>query len=90
METLTGFLIVCVGAGIGRMLRHGITLAALRLFGAGFPYGTLAVNVVGSAVMGLVVGVFAAVTSKARISGCLSPQGFWAASPPSRASRWTP
>ena len=60
METLTGFLIVCVGAGIGGMLRHGVTLAALRLFGVGFPYGTLAVNVVGSAVMGLAVGVFAA------------------------------
>lgn len=60
MEILIGFIVVCVGAGIGGMVRHGMTLVALRLFGTGFPYGTLAVNVLGSAVMGLVVGVFAA------------------------------
>lgn len=60
METLTGFMLVCVGAGIGGMLRHGMTLAALRLFGSAFPYGTLGVNILGSAAMGIVVGTFAA------------------------------
>lgn len=60
MEALTGFAVVCAGAGLRGMLRHGITLAALRLFGAGFPYGTLVVNILGSAVMGLVIGTFAA------------------------------
>ncbi len=40
-------------------MRHAVNLAALRWFGAGFPYGTLAINVIGSALMGLVAGWFA-------------------------------
>jgi CrcB protein len=42
------------------MLRHGVGLASLRLLGPGFPYGTLFVNIVGSALMGLAVSLFAA------------------------------
>lgn len=53
------YLIVFLGAGIGGMMRHGMNLAALRLFGAGFPYGTLAVNVIGSFLMGLVAEYWA-------------------------------
>ncbi|BBK29801.1 putative fluoride ion transporter CrcB [Allostella humosa] len=36
-----------------------MNLASLRLFGGGFPCGTLVVNVVGSLTMGLLVGWFA-------------------------------
>jgi CrcB protein len=53
-------LIVFIGSGLGGVLRHLVGLAALRLLGPNFPYGTLAINVVGSALMGLVVGMFAA------------------------------
>jgi CrcB protein len=53
---LQAFLIVFLGAGIGGALRHGINLLAARLFGTGFPFGTLIVNVVGSFVMGLIIG----------------------------------
>ena len=56
---MNAFIIVFLGAGIGGALRHGTNLAALRLFGAGFPYGTLAVNILGSLVMGLLAGWFA-------------------------------
>ena len=52
------YLIVFAGAGIGGMLRHGVNLAAARLFGLGFPAGTLIVNVAGSFVMGLLAGYF--------------------------------
>lgn len=54
-----GYLIVFVGAGIGGVLRHGVNLAAARLLGTAFPYGTMFVNLAGSLTMGLIVGYFA-------------------------------
>ncbi len=53
------WIIVFLGAGIGGALRHGVNVTSLRAFGAGFPIGTLAVNVGGSLVMGMVAGWFA-------------------------------
>src|SRR3954467_2031053 len=53
------YLIVFLGAGIGGALRHGVNVAAARLFGFGFPYGTLIVNIAGSFAMGLLAGYFA-------------------------------
>jgi CrcB protein len=53
------YLIVFLGAGIGGALRHGVNLSAAKLFGYGFPFGTLIVNVIGSFVMGLLAGFFA-------------------------------
>jgi len=52
-------VLVFLGAGFGGVLRHGVNLAAARLFGTAFPWGTLTVNVVGSLVMGLLAGYFA-------------------------------
>ena len=53
------YLIVFIGAGIGGALRHGVNVGAARLFGFGFPFGTLIVNLVGSFAMGLLAGFFA-------------------------------
>ena len=53
------YLIVFIGAGIGGALRHGVNVGAARLFGYGFPFGTLIVNVIGSFAMGLLAGYFA-------------------------------
>jgi CrcB protein len=52
------YLIVFIGAGIGGALRHGVNVGAAKLFGFGFPFGTLIVNVVGSFAMGLLAGFF--------------------------------
>lgn len=54
-----GYAIVFLGAGIGGALRHGVNVSAVRLFGLGFPLGTLIVNVFGSLAMGLLAGYFA-------------------------------
>lgn len=53
------FFIVFLGGGLGAALRHGVNLAAARLLGTSFPWGTLTVNVVGSLIMGLMAGWFA-------------------------------
>jgi fluoride exporter len=54
-----GFLIVFLGGGLGAALRHGVNIAAARLLGTAFPYGTLAINVLGSLAMGLIAEYFA-------------------------------
>ncbi|WNO54070.1 fluoride efflux transporter CrcB [Stakelama saccharophila] len=53
------FLVVFVGAGLGGACRHGVGIAALKLFGSAFPVGTLTVNVLGSLLMGALVALFA-------------------------------
>jgi len=53
------YLIVFLGAGIGGALRHGVNVGAARMWGFGFPYGTVIVNIVGSFLMGLLAGYFA-------------------------------
>ncbi len=53
---MTAVILVFLGAGIGGVLRHAVYLAAARAFGPGFPWGTLAVNVVGSLAMGALAG----------------------------------
>ena len=43
---------VALGGAVGASARYLTGVAALRLMGPGFPWGTLAVNVVGSFLMG--------------------------------------
>ena len=46
---------VCFGGAVGSGARYLISLGALKLLGTGFPYGTLAVNVIGSFLIGLLM-----------------------------------
>lgn len=46
-------LLVALGGAIGSVARFGVGVAAARWFGLAFPWGTLAVNVIGGLVMGL-------------------------------------
>ena len=46
---------VALGGAIGASGRYLTGVAATRVFGTGFPWGTLIVNVVGSFLMGVIV-----------------------------------
>lgn len=54
-------LLVFLGAGLGGVLRHYVGMAAMRMFGMGFPVGTLFINVLGSFLIGLTAGFLALV-----------------------------
>lgn len=49
------FLAIAVGGAIGAVLRHAVSTGIYSWFGIGFPWGTLAVNVLGSLALGAVV-----------------------------------
>lgn len=48
-------LAIAGGGALGALGRHYFGLAALKLFGASFPYGTLGVNILGSFLMGIII-----------------------------------
>lgn len=51
-------LAIAAGGAIGAMLRYGVSNGVYAMFGRGFPYGTLAVNVLGSLLMGALFVLF--------------------------------
>lgn len=53
---MTSTLLVFFGAGLGGVLRHGVNLVSPRWLGTGFPGGTMLINILGSALMGLIAG----------------------------------
>jgi CrcB protein len=50
-------LLVVVGGGIGAGIRHLTNIGALRLVGSSYPWGTMAINIVGSFAMGLFIAM---------------------------------
>ncbi|MBK9098410.1 MAG: fluoride efflux transporter CrcB [bacterium] len=52
------YIIVAVGSGLGGMLRYFISDFVQRSSTSLFPYGTLAVNIIGSFIIGLVLFYF--------------------------------
>jgi CrcB protein len=52
---------IALGGALGSVLRYLTTACATKLFGLGFPVGTLTVNILGSFLMGVLVAVLARV-----------------------------
>lgn len=50
-------LLVALGGAIGAAIRHLFNLGALRVIGPGFPWGTMAINVIGSFIMGAFIEI---------------------------------
>jgi CrcB protein len=53
VTNVTEFLCICLGGAVGTGARHLLSGWVLRLCGPAFPFGTLAVNVLGSFLLGL-------------------------------------
>lgn len=56
---LPTLLAIFAGAGLGGVARYGAVVAATRLLGQAFPYGTLLVNVLGGLAIGYLAGRWA-------------------------------
>ncbi|MDX8436530.1 MULTISPECIES: fluoride efflux transporter CrcB [Mesorhizobium] len=56
---MANLLLVVIGGGIGAGIRHLTNMGALRLVGPNYPWGTMAINILGSFVMGLFIAVLA-------------------------------
>ena len=67
--SLLNLALIASGAAVGACLRYMVGLLMARLLGLGFPWGTLAVNVIGSFAMGLV----AAALVRAELSDAQHP-----------------
>ena len=65
------FFYVFLGGGIGAVCRYLVTTQIGMRLGTFFPFGTLTVNVIGSLLMGLIMGALAVL---ARTSGLLPEQ----------------
>ena len=63
---MSNLLLVLLGGAAGAGLRYEAGRLALRQLGPGFPWGTLAVNLIGGLAMGLLAGTMAgeAMTSR--------------------------
>ena len=53
MNAMT-YLLVALGGAIGSVARAWVGVTAVRLVGAAFPWGTIVINILGSAVIGMV------------------------------------
>ena len=60
-------LAVAFGGAVGAVGRYLAVTQVSHWLGSGFPYGTLAVNVVGSFIMGALIEVFALVWSPSQV-----------------------
>jgi fluoride exporter len=54
---VTKLLLVCAGGALGSGARYLVATWAARTYGASFPRGTLIVNVTGSLLLGIVMGL---------------------------------
>ena len=56
---MNGLLYVALGGALGASGRHLLGMATLKTFGPDYPYGTMAANVIGGFLMGLLAGCLA-------------------------------
>ncbi len=57
---MIAFAAVALGGAVGSVLRYAVTLAVIRLHPQPFPLGTMAVNILGSLLIGVLMAKYAA------------------------------
>lgn len=57
--TIATIAAIAVGGAVGAVSRHSVNQLAAHVLGAGFPWGTLIVNVLGSFLMGVIISSLA-------------------------------
>jgi CrcB protein len=65
---LTRFLLICLGGAVGTGARYLTALWASSAFGPAFPAGTLIVNVLGSFLLGFLMGLSPLFSANARLT----------------------
>ncbi len=53
---MNGLIYVALGGALGASMRHVLGVAMLKTMGPSYPWGTLAANVIGGLLMGILVG----------------------------------
>ena len=61
---MLNLIAIAAGGALGALLRHGLVYSVQHWLGKGFPYGTLAVNIIGSFLIG---AVYAALIERAAL-----------------------
>ncbi len=65
-----------LGGALGAIARHGVNMGTVQLFGHGYPYGTLIVNILGSFLMGILIVKFSQMTQVSQEVRMLTVTGF--------------
>ena len=73
MITIT---VIAIGGALGAVARYGANIGSSHIFGHGFPWGTLIVNILGSFLMGLVIAKFASMDNVSQELKTLCVTGF--------------
>ncbi len=55
---MINYLLVSLGAAVGGGLRYWVSNITYKIFPSTFPYGTLAVNLIGSLLLGILIFLF--------------------------------
>lgn len=58
---------IAAGGALGATLRYGVSMAALRIGGSGFPWGTLVVNILGAFAAGFLWSLLFETTGRGRL-----------------------
>jgi len=53
---MNGIFLIAAGGALGAVFRHLVGETTRKAYGSAFPYGTMTVNILGSLLMGLLIG----------------------------------